>query len=388
MKTVENNFHSKQFAALVRGGKDYFDLVVDLIDNAQFLIIVVTYILSEDKTGTEIIDHLANAAKRKVRVIVLVDGYATSLSKKMTEKISSAGIQFYTYAPIKGFDRYIGRRLHEKAIVIDDRYALIGGMNIDNKYNDMPKKNAWLDFAVLIKGEIVQHVTKHCKSLQPSKDDFDNVKRKTSNFEIDPKVSFFECEMRIRKNDWLYHINEISSTYIGLIQSANKSLIILCSYFIPGKILRRTLKYAALRGVNIKVVTAGPSDVKIAKASERWLYDWMLRNRIEIYEYQKNILHGKLAIADGRRMTLGSYNLNDISTYLSMELNVEIIGNDFCKSAEKNIMEIIKNDSKRIDNEIHRKNRSPAIQLLRWVSYRLFRILFIIFTISFKRKSH
>ena len=99
---------------------------------------------------------------------------------------------------------------------------------------------------------------------------------------------------------------------------------IMCSYFLPGKVISRLLKNASRRGVKIRVITAGPSDVMVAKYAERWMYDWLLRNKIELYEYQPNILHAKVAICDSEWLTIGSYNINNISAYASIELNVDV----------------------------------------------------------------
>ena len=93
--------------------------------------------------------------------------------------------------------------------------------------------------------------------------------------------------------------------------------------------MRRLLTNAAKRGVKIKVITAGPSDIMLAKHAERWMYDWLLRNKIELYEYQPAILHAKVAVCDSEWITIGSYNLNNISAYASIELNLDVHNADF-----------------------------------------------------------
>jgi len=77
-------------------------------------------------------------------------------------------------------------------------------------------------------------------------------------------------------------------------------------------------------GVIIKVVQAGISDIALSKYAERYMYRWLLRNKVEIYEYQKTVLHGKIAVCDDQWMTVGSYNVNNLSAYASIELNLDV----------------------------------------------------------------
>ena len=102
----------------------------------------------------------------------------------------------------------------------------------------------------------------------------------------------------MRRNDWVRGKNEISATYSEMFRNARSHITILCSYFLPGKLIRGLLSNAAKRGVKIKVVIAGSSDIMLAKYAERWMYDWLLRNKIELYEYQPAILNAKVAVCE------------------------------------------------------------------------------------------
>ncbi|MEJ0057218.1 MAG: phospholipase D-like domain-containing protein [Bacteroidota bacterium] len=69
-------------------------------------------------------------------------------------------------------------------------------------------------------------------------------------------------------------------------------------YFLPGLMFRRAIKNASKRGVKIKVILAGLSDIGTSKYAERYLYRWLFKNKVEIYEYSKTVLHGKIAVSD------------------------------------------------------------------------------------------
>ena len=150
--------------------------------------------------------------------------------------------------------------------------------------------------------------------------------------------------------------------------------------------MRTNIKRAVKRGVKIKVVLAGKSDLVVAKNAERFMYDWLLRNNVEIYEYQDNVLHGKIAVCDSKWITIGSYNVNDISAYASIELNLDVKNEAFAKHVEQTINEIISNDCLPITREIHLKSKNIFKQFFRWISYEIFRLTFNVFTFYFKQR--
>ena len=204
---------------------------------------------------------------------------------------------------------------------------------------------------------------------------------KKINFEIAPKQ---HSKVRMRRNDWVRRKNEITATYVAMLRHANTSVTILCSYFLPGKVIRKQMEFAIKRGVSIRVIAAGRSDVMLAKYAERWLYDWLLRTGIKLYEYQKNILHGKIAVCDDQWMTIGSYNINNIDTYASVELNLDVLDASFAKAVRMKLDEIIATDCVAITPLDHIQPKNIFRQIIHWFSYQFIRTLFYLFTFYFK----
>ena len=375
-------------AQLVDGGKDYFKMMVTLIDQATENIHLLTYIYAEDETGLLVAEALKKAAKRKVDVYLLADGYASqTLSKKFIESLEQAGVHFRFFEPLlKSRHHYFGRRMHQKIFVADGRYALVGGLNIADRYNDVNGKAAWLDFALFVEGKVARQL---CILCWKTWNGFP-LKMKPVPCEVPPAQFNFAVEetsfIRMRRNDWVRRKIEISATYNEMFQQAQSHITILCSYFLPGKIVRRLLKNAAKRGVKIKVITAGPSDVMLAKYAERWMYDWLLRNNIELYEYQPTVLHAKVAVCDSEWFTIGSYNINNISAYASIELNLDVRNKSMATSMESTMENIIKESCIAItaEQQLHAKN--IVIQFMRWCAYQFIRIAFYMLTFYFKQR--
>ncbi len=373
---------------LIHGGKEYFELLLSLINKAKESIHLQTYIYDDDETGRQIAEALKEAVKRNVEVFLLADGYASqSMSKSFINGLAGSGIQFRFFEPFfKGKHFYFGRRMHHKIVVVDTTYALVGGINISDRYNDTPSKAAWLDFALFIEGIIAKDLCILCwKTWKefPVKMGLTPCEKKVLNYSFSEEEKML---VRMKRNDWVRRKNEISASYIEMFRNARSHITILCSYFLPGKMIRRLLRNATRRGVKVSVITAGPSDIKIAKYAERWMYDWLLRNKIELYEYQPTILHAKVAVCDGEWLTLGSYNVNNISAYASIELNLDVKDAAFANGMEQILETIIKENCVHITKEKHIQSNNPVKQFSRWCSYHFIRSVFFLLTFYFKQR--
>ena len=371
---------------LIRGGKKYFDLLLKLINTARQSIHFQVYIFDEDETGKMIAEALMLAAKRNVRVFLMVDGYgSTRLSAGFIEQILKAGIQFKMFEPIfftKHF--YFGRRLHHKVVVVDAQHSLVSGINISDKYNDTGDNPAWLDWGLYVEGEAAIELLIVCIRVWTRSA---SKARKLFSFEKLPETLPQEkCMVRVRRNDWVRRLTQINASYLEMFRKANSHIVIMSSYFLPGLIFKQRLGRAAKRGVKIKLILAGISDVNLSKHAERYIYRWLLRHNIEIYELQKTILHGKLATYDGEFVTLGSYNVNNISAYVSLELNLDVREKEFALSVDKELERIIKQDCIQI-TEKDCRHFNFIQRVSQYTAYTAIRFMYFISTFYFKQRN-
>jgi cardiolipin synthase len=373
---------------LVHGGKDYFSTLIQLIDDAKTSIHLQTYIYDADETGRMVADALLRAARRKVQIFILLDGYASQhLSKHIIQEWKEAGIRFRWFWPLlKSRNFYLGRRLHHKVVVIDAARGMAGGINISNRYNDFGEEKAWLDRALLVEGQAALKLHIICRDMwakawwkkdRPPKDEFEWVKG------VVPEE---ECLVRVRRNDWVQGKNEISRSYVEMFRHAQSRVIVLSSYFLPGSILRKQMVLAARRGVTVRIVVGGISDVKVARLAEQYMYRWLFKNKMQVYEYQDTILHGKMATYDGVWMTDGSYNVNRISAYASVELNMDVRNDAFAACVEKELEEIIQNHCVQITPENYFHRHGFFQRCLQRLAYDSIRLLFFLFTFYFKQE--
>lgn len=383
-----NRYTDNNEAVLIRGGRDYFSRLLDLIHNAKDHFHLQVYIFEDDETGQLVASALKEASARNVSVYVLADGYASqSLPDAFVDDLIEAGIHFLFFEPLfRSRSYYFGRRLHHKVAVADGDRALVGGINIGNRYNDFPGADAWLDFAVYTRGQVAHELYLLCIETWNSAAGKANRLTAAAPAATSGLVAG-HAKLRLSRNDWVQRRNEISRTYVEMLMMARSEVTILCSYFLPGKIIRSQIVRAAKRGIRINVIAAGKSDVALAKRAERWLYDWLLRHGVKIFEYYGNVLHGKMAVCDNEMVTIGSYNINNISTYASIELNLDVRDEKFAAEATEMLQKIMKEQCVPIMPKHRRYATDIFSQFSRWCSYQLIRIIFYVFTFYFKRRS-
>jgi cardiolipin synthase len=374
---------------LVHGGADYFNTLEQLIDQAKITIHLQTYIFDGDETGKRISTALLRAAARGIKIFILLDGYASQhLPREIIAEWKAAGIRFRWFWPLfKSRNFYLGRRLHHKVVVADASFGMAGGVNISDRYNDIDGQPAWLDRALLVEGQAALKLHIVCRDMwtkaywrpdRPAKDD--DVAR------LRGVIPEQECLVRVRRNDWVQGKNQISRSYVEMFRQAHAHVILLSAYFMPGSILRKQMMLAARRGVHIRIIVGAVSDVRVARLAEQYMYRWLFANHIEVYEYQGTVLHGKMAAYDGVWMTNGSYNVNRISAYASVELNMDVRNNDFAACAEADLEEIIRDHCIRIDPKNYFQHHNWLQRLRQWIAYETIRIIFFLFTFYFKRE--
>lgn len=373
-------------AKLIRGGLAYFDLLERMIQNAHTSIHFQFYIFDNDQTGRRIARALKEAALREVAVYVLLDGYASKeLPEEFVEDLRNSGVHVRMFEPVlKSKNFYFGRRLHHKVVVTDSWHCLVGGLNISDRYNDTVESKAWLDWALFAEGMVAVPLAKICEQKYKSKTGY--VHRRLEAVPLPLEASDRKCYVRVRTNDWVNRKWEISKSYLEMFRTARSHITIMSPYFLPGELFRRRIRQAIKRGVSINVIQESKSDLALSKPAERYMYGWLLRNNIHIYEYQKTMLHGKMAVCDNQWVTIGSYNFNNLSAYASIELNMDVRNDSFACQVQKQLNEIMAEDCRQITEEDYDKHTGMLERLRQFLAYNIFRAVLFLFTFYFKQR--
>lgn len=373
---LQKNKDGQAKVTLVHSGEDYFIRARNIILNAKSVIHIQMYIFENDATGLEIIDALKEAAIRNVEIYVLLDGYGSySFPKLILKELKQLGINIRFFSPFfSGNNFYIGRRLHHKIITADGTAALVGGINISNNYKGTSTENPWLDYAIQIESnETTIQLEQLCRNIY--------FKHKRTHRLKLPPASYLDQKTTITvlQNDWLKRNNEITTAYVNSIQKAQKEIIIVGCYFLPSRRFTKVLKKAAKSGVKIKLILSGISDIPLIQRATYHLYSSFLQNNIELYEWNKSILHGKVALVDTQWTTIGSFNVNHLSSYGSIETNVAIDSAKFAKTLASDLNSVI-SQCERITYETIKRKSSPFTIIANWFSYQFVRAILIFIT--------
>jgi cardiolipin synthase A/B len=360
---------------LLRSGESFFAACEKVIDEANQFIHFQTYIVDDDDTGKRIVNALIRASKRGVRVYFLLDAYGgNSFSNELIKKVYEAGILFRKFSPrLISNDFQLSLRLHHKVLLADGITTIIGGMNVADRYHGNAKIKEWLDFAILLKGPESSHVLFILKRLWNKA----FISKKERSRETIHRPQFYDSDIKVKvlQNNWSRNKIEILKSYRSALKHAQFRMTIFASYFLPGRNERRLLRNASRRGVDIKIVLSAESDAPVFKRATNFLYDFILRNNITIYEYIPSNLHAKVATVDGNWSTIGSYNMNHLSDYGSVEMNADILDTGFAEKFEGILQGIIEKDCRKVTFEDYIRRKTWLFQVTDWFSYQMIRIL-------------
>ena len=367
---AKKDFIAGHSIRLIHGGESYFNTLIELINECENTLHLQVYIFDLDTTGKIILKALEDAAARGVSVYLVVDGFGSmSLGNEFAERMKMQNISFRFFSPLP-FPGILqaGRRLHHKVCVADKKKSLVGGINISDKYRGTNNELPWLDYALLVEGNVSTEINDVCERIFNKKFTLNPVKSKpTFISQVKDGV-----KVRMTRNDWIRGKNEISSAYKTMLGNAHHEILIVASYFIPSRRLLKILVRAAIRRRKVTIVLGKISDVPFIKPATQYLYGKLLRNGVRIFEYRDTVLHAKVCVVDKQWVSIGSLNLNHLSELLSLEMNLEVLDKTFGESLNTEFHELIQNRCVEINVLDFEKERTIFSKWKSWFSYKLF----------------
>ncbi|ELY2767813.1 cardiolipin synthase ClsB [Cronobacter malonaticus] len=339
---------------LLENGDEFYPAVFDAIDKARSKVILETFIWFDDNVGRQLHDVILNAAQRGVSIEVLLDGYGSpDLSDEFVGTLTSAGVMFRYYDPrprTMGMRTNVFRRMHRKIVVIDGEVAFVGGINYSAEHMSDYGPEAKQDYAVRVEGPVVQDIYHFVLSNLGE----ERVSRWWQRHyqQAVENTTPGEAQALFVWRDNNDHRDDIERHYLKMLANAKKEVIIANAYFFPGYRLLHAMRNAARRGVKVKLIVQGEPDMPIVKVGARLLYNYLVKGGVEVYEYLRRPLHGKVALMDDHWATVGSSNLDPLSLSLNLEANVIIHDTQFNQTLRDNLTRLIREDCKQVDESM------------------------------------
>ena len=310
-------------------GEDKFKEMLIQLEKAEKFIFLEYFIVNEGEMWGKILEILVQKAKEGVDVRMLYDGTCelSTLPHDYPKRLQKLGIKCKMFAPIKPFvSTHYNYRDHRKILVIDGKVAFNGGINLADEYiNTYEKYGHWKDTAVMVEGEAARSFTRmflHMWFLDEKEKDFDRF----LNVPVTPQTAkgfvmpYGDCPLDKDK------VGE--QVYMDMLNRAQNYIYIMTPYLILDGELENTLKYAAERGVDVRIILPGIPDKYIPFALALTHYKSLLESGVKIYEYTPGFVHAKVFVCDGREAVVGTINLDYRSLYHHFECATYMWGTD------------------------------------------------------------
>lgn len=319
----DDRFHGHGQVEIFFDGQKAFDAMLAALHEAREEVLLESYIFKDDATGRRFQAALIRAARRGVSVRVLADGIGSlSTRSGFWTQLRRGGVEARLYRPLGGPLHLLKMRDHRKILVADRRLAFTGGMNIGDEYGSslLPRDRLWRDTHARVEGsaawamaivfeEAWQEAGGNPLGLGPL----------PSLDAADPRVLVLDSRPGRGQR-------EVSSMFAAIAGAARQRLWITVAYFAPRKRGLEILGAAARRGVDVRLLLPGRTDVGIVRHAGHGFFSQLLRRGARIFEYQPAVLHAKTLVADGYLTVVGSSNLDFRSFELNAECNFLILG--------------------------------------------------------------
>jgi cardiolipin synthase len=345
------------------------------IASARQTITVQMYFSKPGVVADSFAKYLADRARAKVRVLVLLDAFGSQeLGGQWADGLKRAGVEIAWLRPLQWYTLHrAATRSHVRVVVVDGRVGYTGGFGIaDYWLGNGHAENEWRESNARFEGPTVSQLQATFTSGWA-----EATGELITGDLFFPPQSF--AEVGTVRASLLHFIPTVGSTpaerFMALsITGARRTLYVSNSYFVPDDDFRRLLVRAAKRGVDVRILTAGDkSDVKTTLYAGRARYPELLKGGVRVYEYQPTMMHAKTFVVDGVWSTVGSLNFDNRSLVFNNESNIVALDEGVGATLDSLFL-----DDLRYSKEIRLdtfERRSWGEKLLEWGANTLQRVL-------------
>ncbi len=365
---------------LIHDGDDYYDHIIQDITNAEFSICIESYIFAFDSVGQNILNHLAVAQRRGVKVELLIDGFGSFFWLQKIEKFCNENyirLKVYRKFPIgilsisqsifrfafrtqKLFSR-LNQRNHRKLVLIDQKIAYLGSLNITAEHSRRAfGRQAWRDTGVRYVGPIKELINAFYFTWKRHR-----LRRKnpfSRGFPYQPSNSIFRLNTTRKWRRWM------RKDYLRRFAEAETDILITSAYFLPTTQFIRSLVKAKQRGVRVAIIIPHLSDVFLVKLASQQLLHHLIKFGVEVYEYNKSVLHAKYSVIDHSAF-IGSFNFNHRSLIHDLEIEIRLDQHQLVTELRQQ-WELDRQKSLKLTDQIY-LHQNWIYRLGSWLAFRL-----------------
>lgn len=306
-------------------GAEAFTAMREAIGAAREEVLLEAYIFRDDATGRLLFEALSSAARRGVTVRVLADAWGSFGTRAgFWREMAAAGIEVRLFHPVFSALWYQPYRDHRKLLVTDRRAAFTGGMNVADEYVTAGAAAGppWRDTHARLEGPAAWEMAVVFAegwdraggrpfAIPPLPWDGGGPRAGASILVLDSSPGRGHAES--------------ASTLAAIVAAARRNVWFTNAYFAPALSALDILGDAAERGVDVRLLLPGPTDVPVVRHAGHARFAGLLRRGVRIFEYAASVLHAKTVVADGFVSVVGSSNMDFRSFHFNAECNVVIL---------------------------------------------------------------
>lgn len=354
---------------LLKSGHEKFEDLFASVRQAKRFIHLEYFNFRNDSIANALFDELAKKAAEGVEIRALFDDFGNMsnnqpLKNTHLEKLRQQGIQIYRFDPIRfPWVNHVWARDHRKIVVIDGETAYMGGMNVADYYitgTDVVGK--WRDMHMRIEGPAVAEL----------QNIFLDMWEKVSHEDLSTQAMYYSQAHPVEDSVEVAIVDRyprktpslIRHAYAASIDAANEKIQLINPYFVPTHSIKKALKDAIDRGVDVEIMISSKSDIPFTPDAALYFAYKLVKRGAKVYLYEDGFHHSKIMMVDDSFCTLGSTNLNSRSLRYDYEVNAfmfdEEITNELADMFERD-----KESSTLLTKELW-KRRTPWKRFVGW----------------------
>jgi cardiolipin synthase A/B len=315
--------------------REAFAALLEAIAGAEKHVHLEYYIFRGDRTGSELLQVLAERARKGVEVRLLYDAMGgLRLGRRALRELVEAGGKVTVFLPLNPLRSRIqvNLRNHRKIVVVDGRLGFLGGMNIGDEYLGWDGYfGYWRDEVMLLEGPAVAGLQRVFV------EDWDFACQEACNgrsyFPVLPEVG--DATVQVVESGPDQQENSIREIFFAAILAARERVWIASPYFVPDGGIRDALRLARYRGVDVRLLTLLKPDQILPMYAAHYYFGEMLEVGVRVFRYGKGMMHAKFLMVDGKWAMVGSANLDNRSLHLNFEVGCMLHGPRLVGELEK-----------------------------------------------------
>lgn len=295
-------------------GQSFFEDLFAQLEKAEKFIFMEYFIIGKGVIWNKIHDILKQKVKQGVEVRLIYDdlGSTFSLRNGYYKTLRKEGIKCHKFNPFRPLISGIyNNRDHRKICIVDHKCAYTGGINLADEYANIKSPYGyWKDTGVKICGKAVKNFIAMFLSI------YDTASKTITNYRhyLEGDYSdFVDDGFTLPFSDGprpFYRENIAENVIASMINGAKKQIYISTPYLIPSYRLLESIRAAALKGIDIRIIVPGIPDKKIIYMMSKSNFKTLIEAGVKIYYYKPGFNHEKCILIDDQLALVGTINLD------------------------------------------------------------------------------